>query len=181
MFQAKRNYGQVDKEALALVTEVKRFHKYLYGRHFILVTDYKPLLGILAGDRQMPQILSPRMTRWTVFLAAYNYILEHRPRWHLAHADALSRCPLPMAVENPAPANTVLLIEDMPSPLTVADMAKHSAKDKDISRVLDGVRRGWPSDSLGPEFKQYKARQNELSTMKGCLLWGHRVIIPRKL
>ncbi|XP_026565795.1 uncharacterized protein K02A2.6-like, partial [Pseudonaja textilis] len=55
-----------------------------------LVTDHKPLLGLLAGDKQTPQVLSPRMTRWTLFLAAYSYRLIHRPGKTLSHADALS-------------------------------------------------------------------------------------------
>lgn len=116
---------------------VKRFHKYVYGRHFTLVTDHKPLLGLLTGDRQTLQVLSPCMTRWTVFLTAYAYSLVHQPGKHLCHADALSRCLLPTTVEDPAPATAILLIDAVQVPVTAADVTKHSARDMVISQVLD--------------------------------------------
>lgn len=70
---AERNYSQLDKEALAIVADMKKFHDYIYGHQFQIVTDHKPLLGLLAGDKRTPQVLSPWLTRWTVFLAAYHY------------------------------------------------------------------------------------------------------------
>ncbi|XP_013920589.1 PREDICTED: arf-GAP with Rho-GAP domain, ANK repeat and PH domain-containing protein 3-like [Thamnophis sirtalis] len=62
LFSTKRNYIQIDKEALDAVSGFKKFHDYLYGWHFTLFTDHKPLLGLLAGDHPIPPILSPRMS-----------------------------------------------------------------------------------------------------------------------
>lgn len=64
-------------------------------------------------------------------------------------------------MENPAPAHAVLLINDMPCPLTAADIAMYSTKDFVISIVLDWVRRGWPQGTVGEEFRPFKVRMTE--------------------
>ena len=40
---AELNYSTIEKECLALVWGIKRFHIYLYGVRFVLQTDHKPL------------------------------------------------------------------------------------------------------------------------------------------
>ena len=39
---AERNNSNLEREALALVFGVKKFHQYMHGRHFSLVTEHKP-------------------------------------------------------------------------------------------------------------------------------------------
>ena len=43
---AERNYSQLEKEGLAYMFGIERFHSYLFGRHFYLCTDHKPLLTL---------------------------------------------------------------------------------------------------------------------------------------
>ena len=69
---AGKKYSQLEKEALAVVFGVKKFHTYLYGRSFGLEADHQPLLYLLNELRRIPQMASSRIQRWALTLAPYH-------------------------------------------------------------------------------------------------------------
>lgn len=175
----ERNYAQIDKEALALISGVKKFHHFLYGRNFTLVTDHKPLLGLFTTTKPTPDILSPRMLRWTVLLNAYSYTLVYKPGATIGHADALSRlsCRPPQS-SVPEELPEIFFLSDLPAPpITASDVAKFTLKDPVLSRVLTWVWRGWPVKT-DKSFQPFSNKKSAITVHKNCLLWGNRVIIP---
>ena len=72
---AERNYSNLEREALALVFGMKKFHQYIYDRHFSLVTDHKPLESLFNEKATQP-MAAARIPLWALTLAAYNYSIE---------------------------------------------------------------------------------------------------------
>jgi len=72
---AEKEYFLLQKETLAIVFGVKKFHNYLFGRHFSIQSDHKPLSYFFNELRGILQIVSARIQRWALTLSAYNYWL----------------------------------------------------------------------------------------------------------
>jgi hypothetical protein len=72
----EKKYSQLDKEELAIIFGIKRFHQYLAGRTFTIHTDHRLLQHILAEDKPVPTLASARIQRWALTLSAYNYTIS---------------------------------------------------------------------------------------------------------
>lgn len=57
----EQKYSQLEKEALAIIFGVKKFHKFIFGREFVLVTDHKPLTTILHPHKGIPPLAAARI------------------------------------------------------------------------------------------------------------------------
>ena len=176
---SERNYSQLEKEGLACIFGIKKFHNYVFGRSFELVTDHKPLLGLLKEYRPTSQQASSRIKRWSLFLSNYEYRLVFRNTSAHANADALSRLPLPeqpvKVFEEP---ELVLLAEHLDeSPVTANDIRVWTQRDQKLARVLQYIQQGWPTEG-DPELEPYSSRRLELSSYQGCIMWGTRIVIP---
>lgn len=84
--ETERRYHSFELETLAIVYAIKRFHIYLHGIQFTIVTDCASLKHTLQNKRSNNRIL-----RWSLLLDEYDYSIEHRSADKLRHVDALSR------------------------------------------------------------------------------------------
>ena len=182
--KAEQNYSQLDKEALAIVLGVKKYHQYLYGRQFEIKTDHNPLTHIFSESRAIPAMASGRIQRWALTLGAYNYTIQYKEGRENSNSDALSRLPLPTTLQDvPRPAEVVHLMEHLDtSPVSSSQIRSWTDNDPILAKVKTWVQSGWPTQENVEveELRPYTMRRYELSVEEGCLLWGNRVVVPQK-
>ena len=88
---AVKNYSRIEKEGLAVVWGIKKFHQYLFGRQFVVYSDHKPLQFLFSETKPVQTMASTRKQRWAV---------RTNTKWcseqgkNQGNADELSRLPL---------------------------------------------------------------------------------------
>ena len=183
----EQQYAAIDKEALAIVFGIIKFHQYVYGRHFTLQTDHKPLERILGAHREIPRMVANRLQRWALTLSAYDYELKVVQGKENVVADFLSRLPLSStnasAAEKVGESDVLLNVRLGDLSLTRKDLQRESQRDEVLKRVIAYVDRGWPVDrsKVSPEFTTFWEKRESLSFENGILLWSGRIVVPYSL
>ena len=173
---AEKKYSQIEREALSLVFGVNKFHKFLYGRKFVMYTDHKPLIAIFGDKKGVPAMAAARLQRWAIALSGYSYEIRYKNGKEHSNADALSR--LPVEDEHIESAYVVNFVEQLP--VTADTIRKYTEKDPVLRKVCYYVVNGWPYN-LDKEVIAFKHRSDTLSIERGCLISGYRVVIPPDL
>ncbi|XP_064462940.1 uncharacterized protein K02A2.6-like [Ornithodoros turicata] len=181
--ESEKRYSQLEREGLALVYSVKKFHYYIYGRCFGLVTDHKPLQTIFGPKTGIPTVAAARLQRWAITLSAYSFNLIYRPGQTNIEADCLSRLPLPATSEvmKEDEVDTFHTLRWDTFPISSSDIARETSRDPILSQVLRYTLTGWPHLEPRQDLRPYWIRRSELSTSQNCILWGMRIVIPTSL
>lgn len=175
---AEGNYAQLHREALGVIFAMKKFHKYIFGRSFTLITDHKPLISIFNPEKNIPPLAAARIQRWAHFLSAYNYKINYKPGSKMGNADALSRLPL---VNEEAEDVDISFLDFHQIPLTANDVRGCTLNDKTLSKVIEYCKNGWPAKIQDPNVVPYYKRKEDLSLENGILMLGNRTVIPFQL
>lgn len=115
--EVESKYHSYELECLALVYGIKRFHVYLNGIKFKVLTDCESFRLTMAKKD-----LNPRIARWALLFQNYDFSIEHRPGNRMRHVDALSRC-----------TNILLLYENT----FEQTLSIRQVQDKEISCLRD--------------------------------------------
>ena len=173
----EKRYAQLDKEGLAIIFGLKKFHQYLQGRYFIVYSDHKPLTHIFNPSRATPVMASRHIQRWALTIGMYDYKIQYKPglqQAQLTHA----------VVYHYQTLHQVFLFREAQidhlnsTPVKAAQIGVWTRRDPVLSTVTSHVLQGWPSKPRNDAQKPYYNRREELSVENDCLLWGNRVVIP---
>jgi hypothetical protein len=140
---AQLSWSTFDKEAWGLVATVQYFAPFLSNskQPFYIHTDHRNLLYIFDAEKSTPKKHTrDRITRWSLMLSHFNFILEHLSGATNLFADLLSRWKTttqPLAEYSPC----IAIVEKL------NDAAKQNGK---VNREL---RRLQPHLTVGPRFQ----------------------------
>lgn len=176
----EQKYAQTEREALALVWACEKFHYYLYGKSFRLVTDHKPLVAIF-GDRLKP---SPRIERWKLRLMAYDYKVMYRPGKNNI-ADPLSR----LCQSTPNQGNCfdeeseriirAVANDSCPISISIDEIITCTKADIELQEIIKWLPfhpRRWPKT-----LQRYKKLADSLTSDGNLVMKDQRIVIPRCL
>lgn len=85
----QRNWNTTEKECFAVVSSIKKWHHYVFGRDFIVKTDHHSLCWLNKSHNN-----NPKLNRWRMFLQDYSFTIEHVKGKSNCVADCLSRYPI---------------------------------------------------------------------------------------
>ena len=172
----ERRYSQTEKEALALVWACERFHLYLYGIKFEMVTDHKPL-EVIYSPRSKP---SARIERWVLRLQLYTYNVKHIPGPKNI-ADPLSR--LFRKTEPPGERNVAeeyirfVAVNAAQQAIPIEEIERKSTENSELTEVRCCIKMNdWGEGPSG-----YRAVRNELTVFGKLVLRGTRIVMPKQL
>ncbi|CAC5368427.1 unnamed protein product [Mytilus coruscus] len=139
--EIERRYSQTEKEALGLVWACERFHVYLFGKEFQLLTDHKPLEFIFS-PKSKP---CARVERWVLRMQTYHYVVKHIPGAKNI-ADSLSRL-LSTNEQKPEYNKTeeylcMIVDEAIPVAMNIREIEESSENDDEFNEIRTYLRTG---------------------------------------
>ena len=188
---AESNYSNIERECLAIVHGIQRFHHYLYGRSFTIISDHKPLQVILHKPLHSAP---PRIQRMMTKIQGYDFKITYLSGPKLIISDTLSRMPNPnsgvhVSIDEHVDEITIDECEDISidllnfSPAKQAEIRHLTSTDPVMKTLSEIIHGGWPENikDLPVDVRTYWSFRDELSMQNGIILKGNQVIIPDQL
>ena len=177
-------YSNIEREMLAILWGLEKFHHYVFGRHVIVETDHKPLESI---SKKNLYNAPPRLTRMLLRAQRYHTTIKYVPGKDIPLADALSRITPLDKYEVKDLQMTVHEVQSsyvlVATPARLEDIRTKTDEDTELCLLKETITKGWPEtrSECPMTLHPYWNYRDELAVENGLLLKGIRIIIPREL
>ena len=186
MSETERRYAQIEKEALATTWACEKFSDYVLGRRFLIESDHKPLVPLL-NTKQLDS-MPPRILRFRLRLARYDYKVEHVPGKNLHTADALSRAPVAggeedSCLQTEVETFAVNVVESLPAtPQCLNKYRQAQEQDPVCQQIAEYCRHGWPGKaSVRQDVAPFWQWRDSITECNRLLMYGQRIVVPNCL
>ena len=161
-------YSQIEREGLAVVWACEKYHLYVYGKPFTVVTDHKSLERLYNDPKSKPPA---RIERWALKLQPYNFTVMYRSGKDNP-ADYMSRHPRITTQHSSREAKVAeeyinfVTTNAVPKALSVDEIKSATKADSTLQATIAAVRSGqWYK--AGPEVHKptFKALYNQTTTL----------------
>lgn len=182
-------YSQTEREALAIYWAIRKFHLYVFGKKFKVITDAKPLVPIFNKPSSRPPA---RIERWLMNLQQYQFETVYEPG--LANpADYPSRHPIndpsdtdsASDVERTEGYVSYIVTNAIPKAMTLQEVETATEKDPILQAVKTAVKTDqWynpPENVSVADLSRYMQVKDELTVTNTVILKNNRIVIPAEL
>ena len=180
--ETEARYSNIEREMLAVVHGLEKFHYFAYGRHVTVETDHKPLESIF---KKHISSAPPRIARMMLRIQKYDVEIKYVPGKDIPVADALFRV-------SPCPGDTIdgldvsvheLHLHLNATPTRINQIKEETAKDEVLLSLRAVITQGWPDtrSECPPHLHAYWNYRDELTVADGIILKGTRILVPKSL
>ena len=182
MTAAEQRYAQIEKETLAIVFSLERFHQYVYGRKTHIYTDHKPIVAIFKKPfAKCP----PRIQRFLLRLQPYSIEINYKKETEQVVVDTLSRATENITQQTEIPEEEVKAFVDSvvnamdATPKKLQEIREKQDQDAALSKLRAQIS-NWPESihKVPKEIRNFFTVREDITECDGLLLKGHQIIIP---
>ena len=174
-------YAQIEKEMLAIVYALEKFHQYTYGRRVTVYSDHQPLETII----QKPLCRAPgRLQRMLLRTHNYDIQVRYKKGTKMFTSDMLSRAYLPLELNGQTEFERVNMVKFLPIREERLNQIREATQQDETMQLLkDVILHGWPESKVKVHtfLTPYFSSKDELSLQDGFIFKGERVVIQESL
>ena len=178
--EVQRGYMAIEIESLAVAWAVEKFHHFLYGSHFILEMDQKPLEAILSRSLNQATL---QLQCILITTLPYNFTVRYIPGPKNLLADCLSRLGNQKDTIKLPKLHVYQISHQLPARSdSLQEILQATQMNDELALLKHTIMTGWPNNikEIPQVLHPYWTFCKELTTEDGLILKGTQIVIPNK-